>query len=141
MQEGARERASRRCLWCCLSPQRDIPLVVAHLLGAHRLRVQTDRYMQHRDGQGFLKPSHTLGLPAQSCGSAVHFCGKQRVVKGPPSALHGRPRQPEPLSSTARVTSFPPFHTEDWRGDGGSVLPSLLHHQHSAAEEKGKAKE
>lgn len=103
--------------------------------------MQTDRYLQHRDGMGFLKPSHTLGVPAQSYSSAVHFCRKQRAIEGPPSALYGTPRQPGPLSSTVRVTSFPPFHTEDWKGDGGSVLTSLLHHQHSAAEEKGKAKE
>lgn len=48
--------------------------------------------------------------------------------------------QAELSSSRIWGASFPPFHTEDWKGDGGSVLPSLLHHQHSAGEEKGKGK-
>lgn len=66
---------------------------------------------------------------------------KSHRAQSPPSALYGTPRQPGPLSSMVSVTSFPPFHTEDWKGDGGAVLTSLLHHQHSAAEEEGKAKE
>lgn len=141
VQERERGMGSRRCLRCCLSPRSDIRLVVAHLLGAHRCMVQTDRYLQHRHGQGFLKPSHTSGLLAKTSGSAVLFFRKQRVVEGPPSALHVTPRQPEPLSSTVRLTSSPLFHTEDWKGNGGFELPSLLHHQHSAAEERGKARE
>jgi len=112
--------------------------VVAHQLGTHRRRVQTDRYLQRRHGQGFLKPCHTFGLLAQSCSSAVHFCRKQRVIEGPPSDLHGTPKLTEPSSSMVMVTNLPPSHTDNWKGDGGSVLPSLLCYQHSTGEENRK---
>lgn len=97
-----------------------------------------DKYLQHGDAQGFLKPSHTLCLLAQGCSSAVHFYRKQSHRA---SDLHGTPKQPESLSSTVKVTRFPPFHRENWKGDGGSVFSSLLHRQLPAVGQKGKAKE
>lgn len=68
------------------------------------------------------------------------FAGS-RIIEAPPSDLHGTPKQPESLSSTVKVTRFPPFHRENWKGDGSTVLSSLLHHQLPAVEQKEKAKE
>lgn len=42
------------------------------------------------------------------------FAGS-RIIEGPPSDLHGTPKQPESVSSTVKVTRFPPFHSENWK--------------------------
>lgn len=145
-QEQERGRAGRRCLWCCLFPWRNIPFVMAHLLRAHRCKMQTDTC-------GCCRQIPTAWRWAVVSKAFPHFVSssielqlccaflQEAESEGPLSDLHGTPKQPESLSSTVKVTRFTPFHRENCKGDGGSVLSSLLHCQLPAVEQKGKAKE
>lgn len=125
---------------------RSTPFVMACLLSAHRCRMQTDTCRCCRQVPAAWRCARiSKALPHfvfqhRAAALLCIFAGS-RVIEGPTSDLHGTPKQPESLSSTVKVTRFPPFHRENWKGDGGSVFSSLLHRQLPAVGQKGKAKE